>query len=428
MRLRLQNIGILSKADININGLTLITGENDSGKSTIGKVLYSIIRALNPSESSFNSSKENFTTKKIEELLNLFSRVKNTNENDSLIIQNVIDFTFRNFRTILHIEKDFTSIDEMLKKIDDSIKEHSNISLKFNVRKLINEIEERVSISLDSTQFINFELTEYLNLEFGNEIKNKFLTGKSFIEVKTNIENTTFNVDKDVKIDSMLLNFPYKDVIFIESPLFINDKKINYNYNSLRDKKNYLNLKLNQKNISKDIFSDNSQDINKFNKIIKEIIKGDFEFNDKSQLIYTKGGFNFSSSSIATGIKSFGLIKLLIESNNLNFDTLLIIDEPEVHLHPTWQVLYAEILVKISKEFAIPMILTSHSPYFIEAIEAYSKVNIYQDSTDFYFAKKDDDLLSAKIISINDNIMPTLDSISEAYYKIQSIRDEFWNS
>ena len=41
MNVILENIGIIKKADIQLNGMTVITGYNDSGKSTLGKALYS---------------------------------------------------------------------------------------------------------------------------------------------------------------------------------------------------------------------------------------------------------------------------------------------------------------------------------------------------------------------------------------------------
>ena len=46
MKLELNNIGIIKKADIKIDGLTVIAGENDSGKSTVGKVLYSLVKSI----------------------------------------------------------------------------------------------------------------------------------------------------------------------------------------------------------------------------------------------------------------------------------------------------------------------------------------------------------------------------------------------
>ena len=43
MKIRLKNIGIIQDSTIDINGLTVITGQNNSGKTTVGKAIYSLI-------------------------------------------------------------------------------------------------------------------------------------------------------------------------------------------------------------------------------------------------------------------------------------------------------------------------------------------------------------------------------------------------
>ena len=194
--------------------------------------------------------------------------------------------------------------------------------------------------------------------------------------------------------------------------------------NRKRDKNIYLNLKIFQPEKEVDIFSDRREQFEKLKTIIFEIVKGEFDFNKRGELIYKKNDIEFDLNNVATGIKSFGVLQLLIQKDVLNQNTLLIIDEPEVHLHPTWQVKYAEILVVLSKEFNIPMVLTSHSPYFIEALEGYSKKYKYEDSTNFYFAEKNENGLSSKIIDVTKDITPILSSISDAFYDIQNINDE----
>ena len=45
MRFSINNIGIIKSADVKVDGLTVISGANNSGKTTVGKALYSIVSA-----------------------------------------------------------------------------------------------------------------------------------------------------------------------------------------------------------------------------------------------------------------------------------------------------------------------------------------------------------------------------------------------
>ena len=57
MNLKLENIGMIRHADIKLDGLTVIAGENDTGKSTVGKLIFSLIKAFNRYEQDLNESK-----------------------------------------------------------------------------------------------------------------------------------------------------------------------------------------------------------------------------------------------------------------------------------------------------------------------------------------------------------------------------------
>ena len=46
MNIHLKNIGIVKDSSIEIKGLTVITGQNNSGKTTVGKALYSLIDSV----------------------------------------------------------------------------------------------------------------------------------------------------------------------------------------------------------------------------------------------------------------------------------------------------------------------------------------------------------------------------------------------
>ena len=68
---------------------------------------------------------------------------------------------------------------------------------------------------------------------------------------------------------------------------------------------------------------------------------------------------------------------------------LLIVDEPENHLHPEWQLKYAELIVSLVAN-GTNVMLTSHSPYMIEALYFYSKKFLDVKKVAFYYTEKTD--------------------------------------
>ncbi|KHD09427.1 hypothetical protein PN36_01565 [Candidatus Thiomargarita nelsonii] len=90
----------------------------------------------------------------------------------------------------------------------------------------------------------------------------------------------------------------------------------------------------------------------------------------------------------ANGIKMFCFLQILILNGAIKNGSTLIFDEPEVHLHPKWQLEYAKVITSLVRD-GIKVLVNSHSPYMIEALELYSKKeNI---NTNFYLANKVDE-------------------------------------
>ena len=42
MKLRIRNVAKIEEADLELNGITIIAGNNNTGKSTIGKIVFSL--------------------------------------------------------------------------------------------------------------------------------------------------------------------------------------------------------------------------------------------------------------------------------------------------------------------------------------------------------------------------------------------------
>ena len=294
MRLYLKNIGAIKEADVKLDGLTVIAGENDTGKSTVGKSLFALAKAR------------------------FF--VKN---NDYL---NKIEWVFD----------------------------------KISKKQLINK-------------------NSYLRLDSIEVDFNKNFTKKG--------------------------NFKFLDVIFIETPFIFNlyktlsginkansiiDFDIEYNY-LWWDL--YIKLSHKAKTFSKIDFSD-------LIKNIENIVNGKFikydEIN-KDKWVFVKNK-ELEMDNVAMGIKQFAILYALIKNGYLTKDRILVFDEPEVHLHPKWQIEYAKLIVELVKK-GIKVLITSHSPFFIEAIEILSK-NI---NPNFYLAKMEKDNYSfIKEVDVNE--------------------------
>lgn len=90
----------------------------------------------------------------------------------------------------------------------------------------------------------------------------------------------------------------------------------------------------------------------------------------------------------ASGIKQIGIIQILLAKNKLNENDYLIIDEPEVNLHPEWQFKFAEILVLLARDLKVNVYLNSHSPFFVEAVDAFTEFYDMQDEINYYLAEK----------------------------------------
>ena len=75
--------------------------------------------------------------------------------------------------------------------------------------------------------------------------------------------------------------------------------------------------------------------------------------------------------NVASGIKSFGALQLLLDGYCISNNRPLIWDEPENHLHPHWQVEFAKVIVQIVNS-GIPVMISTHSPYFLQAVRYYS--------------------------------------------------------
>jgi len=132
-------------------------------------------------------------------------------------------------------------------------------------------------------------------------------------------------------------------------------------------------------------------------------MQGNFQKDDGGTFFFEKDKTRIELINTATGIKYFGILQVLADNGWFSENNVIVLDEPEVHLHPKWQLEMAKIIVELVKN-GVKVLVNSHSPYMIEALERYGeKAEI---NMDFYLAEK-----NGIIDKVEDNNSKTLAKI-----------------
>jgi predicted ATPase len=389
MKLTIKNIGTIQKADIKLSDLTVIAGENDTGKSTIGKLMFSIIKAISKYEDELGESKRHNIVQKTEKIYFFIRRnfdidsaerklfhpryFMDSIENDGI---NAVD------KRIKHLKKN---------KVYSDTVEHLFDSLKV----IINRKDDKKSLTKRAFQKVMYS-------EFNGEIssKNSNTSSVKIFEENNKILDIVFKKNQLSEFN-LQDDLYFNDSVIIETPMILNFSESIRNSKSLfedQDKLNRLHslgraniafhakdleLKLRDSVYGKNLFS--KPDTDNLYKKITEIIGGKIKFMRKDkEFVYLKGKEKHQIINVASGIKSFGILQMLLSGDFLDERTLIVLDEPEVHLHPNWQLKYAEIITLLVKN-NFNILVTTHSPYMLEALERYSEK--YKIGANFYLAQ-----------------------------------------
>lgn len=107
------------------------------------------------------------------------------------------------------------------------------------------------------------------------------------------------------------------------------------------------------------------------NKYLKSTLNLELDFSSADsrhfnlQLLIKEGNIELAFEQLSAGQKSIFFLLFLVFGSNSG-DGLLIIDEPELHLHTSMQEKYKKLLQDIQKDSNIQVIVATHSPVFID--------------------------------------------------------------
>ncbi len=367
MKLKIENLGAIDYAEIDIGDISILCGKNNTGKTYLTYSLYCFLYFWHK---MFHIS---IPKKIIETLIN-----------DGTVRINISDF-----------------INNSDKILEDASLKYTQVLPSLLAAEQQRFKKTRFSVSLEKSSIIPMEEGK---LEFGSPKRTLFFAQKkkedSYIEVTLLIEKSELKI-RPYSVESAL-NIIIKNIVFGNSvpSMFIASTErtgaITFT-NDLDIKKNIYIREITKREADIDPFEIEEavesayslpiRDDVKFNRNISSLIKqegfvkkhypeiikffdsivqGTLTYEKNRKLYYKIKGKKLTIDETSSSIRSLIDIGLYIKHVSRPND-ILIIDEPELNLHPENQRKLARLLVKLAN-IGIKIFITTHSDYIIKEL------------------------------------------------------------
>ena len=404
MRLEIQHFSKIKQASIKLDGITVIAGENNTGKSTVGKILSCMFNSMYKVDEKASQKKK----EQIESLLRYNwqnSWYHNLKNDDQRVTVNVPSRTSR---------KRYANAAELIMAADDESRDalcHEVLEKVNSILNLKNEAVEQTLIADTFGRYFYGQMNDLYEPE--SEAKAILLIQGKKIQVGIK-QNSEYMIEREISV--------MHEAISIDSPAIM-DYMNSWEYSDgLSEQDLHLLQKLSanipDNAIGKLMAEEKISDILKMlsEVTIGKVIKnedGDFFLADEEMHYFEIG-------NLSMGIKAFTIIRTLLEKGEIHEKDVMVLDEPEIHLHPEWQLIYAELIVLLEKYLHLTILITTHSPYFLEAIETYTKKHNVDHITNYYLAQADGKETVMK--DVTENLQSVYQLLAKPFEKLESIQ------
>lgn len=411
MIVEIENIGLLERTEVQINGLTVIAGINDAGKSTLGKVIFSVIHGLKSYQREQEEHREEQISSHVDEVFFLLRRLSFELSNKDYIEKMFFPPAFY---------RDIKASAIKAVKMRISIIESLGLNDRFAKMaiKRLNSLLEIVSSEVSKKEMMKSAIERALRSEFHGQLSSRFNSELSKIKFRTESGITLVDIlisDSSIIEIYVKDDLLYSDVTFIDSPVIMQlshlIKGCTSNFISSGSQSTVpLHWKdLNKKLIASKYKFDYIENAHFFG----DLIGGQIEYDEDAESfqydrVVANHKFDVRAINMASGIKALSILNLLISSSQLSTGSFLIIDEPEVNLHPEWQVEYAKVISTLAS-LGVTIVVTTHSPYIVEALKTFDKID--ELDTSFFVAKKRQNGIS-ELIDYTNNVSGLIGSLA----------------
>jgi len=427
-RYKIENYHSIGNADIAINGITVLAGVNGAGKSTLARWLYYIVNVAYIYETNRFEEFQQSLANIVGQFATARKELPVNSDNEDLLIKAK--------RSILGIKyKGVESADEVLKLYSAATNQFF-VDLKNSLpymsqnalTRILNYLHiERSNDALDEV-WMNRILKETISK--GQSEKETFLQTQKNRPIDKFFDKIRRAYRETDRPDSISFQEDGVDIIEtdkigtllgLDSSIYIDTSMALSITDSTNHFWNELLFMLKYQGDSVEISPEAKNVLNH----IKTITGGEaVEKKDivgQEELFYNRKSDNLTIKleNVAMGIKTFAYIEQLLRKGYLNNRAILIIDEPEAHLHPQWIVEFARILVMLNKEIGLKIMIASHNPDVVSAIRYVADAEGVLTNTIFYLAEHDVKAETYTYKALDHDIEPIFESFNKSFDLIE---------
>ena len=376
MKFQFEKLGTINKAELELGDLTIICGNNNTGKTYVSYAIYGLLATWNNFDFDLFQEKE-----KIGDLLKngiLRIDLKQFKNNISALINKLSqDYTQFVIPKIFSANENYFSETSFKVIINDNPNDKSNelqFSAKTKEKEVLKAFNEKGSSILEITLLVEDDelipptriIKEFINEALGRVLLEHYFFSPFIItaeRIGISLFYRELDISKNVLVEQ--LQKQSKKFEIVDFFKMINDTVSRYAYPI-------------QNNIDfvRDIFDIHSKKISpllkehpEFAKDLKNLLGGEIKvINDQIFFVFKQARKNqiiplyLSSSTVKSLLNLNFYIKHIAKKGDILF-----IDEPELNLHPANQRKMARLFVRLIKA-GIKVFITTHSDYIIKEL------------------------------------------------------------
>lgn len=389
MKLLVHNLGKIRDAEISLDGITVLTGNNDTGKSTVGKSLFGAFYSMRNISKKIEQTKRRLLRRDIENELS---------KNRRVLLNSGIGQGAKggNIDSLLDsiLESEAGDVRQTVRQFilgDADGREDTGEELAALLADLTADINQVISVS--DEEWCHTIVTAYFGSVFHDQVNRLDSPEDGYVQLiikgkaikldfrRDNCINTV--QDFDIASRVYYMDNPYVLDYLNRDPMFLHRDLITQ---TLID-----GLKGENRSLEEEAASEllSKRRLENVMALLNQVVPGELDFNKR--YVYSSDRFSdgLSVGALSSGLKTFVMLKALLKNDSLKSRDVLVLDEPEVHLHPDWLKLYAEIIVFLQVEYDLTILVTTHSFSFTEALDFYAKKYGLSEKVHYYVCKLD---------------------------------------